>query len=66
MHKLISNPVCKTEEPFHAVMNFRLPSRGHVLIQGIFAPHLGKVAPLKDGQRYFTRILRTDLDYFYS
>jgi hypothetical protein len=43
-------------------MNFRLP----VIIQGIFAPHLGKVAPLKDRQRYSTGILRTDLDDFYS
>jgi hypothetical protein len=63
MHKLISTPVCKT---FHAIMNFRLPSRGHVTIQGIFAPHLRNVAPLKDGQRYSMGILRTDLDDFYS
>jgi hypothetical protein len=37
-----------------------------VIIQGIFAPHLGKVAPLKDGQRFSTGILRNDLDDFYS
>jgi len=47
-------------------MNFRLPSRGRMIIQDIFALHLGKVGPLKDGQRYSTGILRTDLDYFYS
>jgi len=43
-------------KPFHAVMNFRLANRGHVIIQGIFAPHLGKVVPLKHGQRYSTGI----------
>jgi len=47
-------------------MNSRLPSRSHVIIQGIFAPHLGKVAPLKGGQRYSTGILRNDLADFYS
>jgi len=37
-------------KPFHAVMNFRLPSRGHGIIQGISAPHLGKVAHWNTGK----------------
>jgi len=55
MYKLILTPVCKTE-CWTFLMIFRLPSRGHVIIQGIFAPHLGNVAPLKHGQRYSTGI----------
>jgi hypothetical protein len=34
---------------FYRVTNFRKPRYSHVISRGIFAPRLGRVAPLKDG-----------------
>lgn len=33
--------------PFYAITSFSQPSRGHVIIRGVFFPHLPEVDPLK-------------------
>jgi hypothetical protein len=47
---------------FYTVTNFRKPGHSHVISRGIFAPHLGTVAPLKDGYRCPTDILTRLVD----